>query len=102
MNPFHMLGVGENTGNEEIRRAYLDAIKAAPPERDAERFAELTRAYESIKDERARYEYILFNQDCPGDSPLDALVRWARVRGGVPRPLPSDAMKDFLRKCNKR
>lgn len=101
MNPFHLLGIKETDGDEEIRRAYLEAIKATPPERDAGSFAELTRAYESIKDERARYEYILFNKDCPGDSPLDALVRWARVRGRVPRPLPFDAMKDFLRKCSR-
>ena len=102
MNPFHLLGIRETAGNEEIRRAYIEAIKLYPPERDAARFAELTRAYESIKDERARYEYVLFNRDCPGDSPLDVLVRWARVRGNVPRPLSADAMKDFLRKCNKR
>jgi curved DNA-binding protein CbpA len=101
MNPFHVLGVGVEAGDAEIRRAYLDAIKAAPPERDPERFAELTRAYESIKDEKRRYAHILLNADCPGDSPLDALVRWSRVRGAVPRPLPADAMRDFLRKCNK-
>lgn len=102
MNPFHLLGIKETAGDEEIRHAYLDAIKAAPPERDADRFAELTRAYESVRDERARNEYILLNRDSPGDSPLDTLVRWACVRGGVPRPLPLDAMKDFLRKCGKR
>jgi len=102
MNPFHLLGIPEIADDEEIRHAYLDAIKAAPPERDADRFAKLTRAYESIKDERARYKYILLNKDCPGDSPLDALVQWARMRGGAPRPLPADAMKEFLRKCSKR
>jgi curved DNA-binding protein CbpA len=99
MNPFHLLGVKKTAGDDEIRRAYLDAIKAAPPEQDPERFAELTRAYESIRTERARYEHLLFNRDCPGDSPLDALIRRARVRVGVPRPLPFDAMKDYLRKC---
>jgi hypothetical protein len=102
MNPYHLLGISEIAGDEEIRSAYLEAIKASPPERDAERFAELTRAYESIKDERARYLHILFNRDCPGESPIDVLVRWARVRGGAPRPLPADAMQDFLRKCHKK
>ena len=102
MNPFHLLGIKDTAGDEEIRRAYLEAIKAAPPERNTELFAELTRAYESIKDERSRHAYILFNRNCPGDSPLDTLVRWAHAGGCVPCPLSLDAMKEFLRKCNKR
>jgi curved DNA-binding protein CbpA len=100
MNPFHLLGVEETADDEEIRRTYLDAVKSCPPERDGERFAALTRAYDTVKDKRSRCEYILFNRECPGDSPLDALVQWARVRT-VPRPIPFEAMKDFLRKCGK-
>jgi DnaJ-class molecular chaperone len=102
MNPFHLLGVARTACDEEIRSAYLGAIKESPPERDARRFAELTRAYESIKDERSRFEYILFNRDCSGNSPLDSLVRRASARGDAPPPLPFDAMMDFLRKCNKK
>ena len=98
MNPYTILGVGPSAGDHEIRRAYIEAIKQAPPDVDPERFAVLNRAYESIKDEKSRHKYALFNKECPGDSPLDALVRNARLQS-PPRPLPLDAMKEFLRKC---
>ena len=51
---YRLLGVGEDAGDEEIRRAYLDLVKQFPPEKHAERFKRITRAYEALKDKRAR------------------------------------------------
>ncbi|MGA2262446.1 MAG: DnaJ domain-containing protein [Acidobacteriota bacterium] len=98
MNPFQILGVAPSAGDTEIRQAYLEAVREAPPDVNPERFAALSRAYEMIKDERTRLRYILFHKECPGDSPLDALVHRARLQG-PPRPLGLDAMKEFLKKC---
>lgn len=100
MNPYRVLGVTREAGDKEIRQAYLEAIRQASPETDPQRFAALSCAYEKIKDERSRHRYTLFNEECPGDSPIDAIVRQARLQG-PPRPLPMDAMKEFLRKCSK-
>jgi curved DNA-binding protein CbpA len=101
MNPFLVLGVQRGAGDAEIRQAYLDAVKQAPPESDPERFASLNRAYEAIKDEKSRIRHALFGQDCPGNSPLDALVRHGRLQG-PPRPPAFETMKYFLRKCGER
>jgi curved DNA-binding protein CbpA len=98
MNPYRMLGVQSTAGDADIRRAYLDALKVASPDSDPERFAALNRAYECIKDEKQRFMYAIKNMECPGDSPLDALMRNSRLQG-TPRPLKLDAMKQFLRKC---
>jgi curved DNA-binding protein CbpA len=98
MNPYQLLGITSDAGDAEIRRAYLDALRNASPDSNPERFAALNRAYESVKDERSRCRYALFNIECPGDSPLDALVCCGRLQGPPP-PLSLDAMKKFLRRC---
>jgi curved DNA-binding protein CbpA len=95
-----VLKVQPGAGDAEIRRAYLEAIKQSPPDIHGQRFAALNRAYESIKDAKSRNLYALFNAECPGDSPLDAMVRHARLQG-PPHPAPFDAWKEFLRKCAK-
>ena len=98
MKPYLVLGVKTDAGDTEIRRAYLEAIRRAPPESDPERFAAVSRAYESIKDEKNRIRTALCNKECPGDSPIDAIVRHARLLG-PPRPPEFEVMKQFLRKC---
>ncbi|HWA78242.1 MAG TPA: J domain-containing protein [Polyangiaceae bacterium] len=46
-----LLGVGqlEGVSREELRRAYLRAVKAHPPERDADGFREVREAYELLQ-----------------------------------------------------
>jgi len=100
MNPYRLLRVPRDADDATIRQAYLSAIRETPPESDPHRFAALNRAYESIKDERSRISYELFNAEPDGDSPIDALVRHARSEG-PPKPLPLETMKHFLRKLAK-
>src|SRR5271165_6471998 len=95
MNPYLVLGVPANADDQSIRQAYLKAVKESPPDSDPKRFQEVSRAYEQIKDHRNRHRHILFNSDSPADSPLDALVRYARHRRHFD-PLPFDAMKELL------
>ena len=101
MNPFIVLGIRPGAGDAEIRQAYLEALRKFPPESDPERFAAVNKAYESICDERRRIRYALFHHECPGNSPLDALVRHSRMQG-PPRPPSLEVMKQFLRKCAQR
>lgn len=100
MNPYFILGVPLDADDERIRRAYLDSIKLAPPDLDPTQFQAVSAAYEQIKNEASRHQHILFDRTPPGDSPVDVLVRYAKVRP-QPRALPLDAMKALLRACTK-
>ncbi len=96
MNPYLVLKVPLNADDQQIRRAYLEAIKRATPDTHPQRFQEVSQAYESIKDEPSRLKFYLFNRCSPGDSPADAFLRYAR--SGPPlKPLPFEAMKEYLR-----
>ena len=101
MNPYLVLKVPRDADNQRIRRAYLEAVKAATPEANPTRFKEVAAAYERIKDETSRYRYELFQQEIPGESPLDVFLRYTRQCGKT-APLPMETMKEFLRACSKK
>ena len=65
--------------DQVIRQAYLQAIKESPPDTDPKRFQAASQAYQKIKDQASRHRHFLFNQDCPGDSPLDVLARFGKA-----------------------
>ena len=95
MNPYLVLGVPVEADDQTIRQAYLCAVKASPPEADAQRFQAVSQAYEKIKDQPSRHRYFLFHRDCPADSPLDALVRYAGHRRQFD-PIPFEVLKALL------
>ena len=86
--------------DEPIRRAYLAALKLAPPDLAPQRFQDINTAYEQIKDEPSRHRRTLFNQTPPGDSPLDVFLRYAQLRTHA-QPPSFESMKEFLRSCSK-
>ena len=100
MNPYLVLGVPNGADDARIRQAYLEALKTATPDADPQRFKVVSTAYEQIKSEPRRHHHTLHNFDVPGDSPWDAFARYARL-GVKPKPLPFEAMKDYLRSCSK-
>ena len=85
MNPYLVLGVPRDANDSRIRAAYLDAVKAATPESNPQRFKAVAAAYELIKDQRSRHRSELAGKDSPGHSPLEVLANYART---VPRPPP--------------
>ena len=95
MNPYLVLGVPVEADDQVIRQAYLQAIKESPPDSDPKRFQAVSQAYQKIKDQPSRHQHYLFNQDCPADSPLDALARHAGQRRDF-EPLDFAAMKEYL------
>jgi curved DNA-binding protein CbpA len=100
MNPYLVLNVPLDADDETIRRAYLTAIKSAPPDLEPQRFQAIHSAYDQIKDEAARHRRTLFNKTPPGDSPLDVFVRYAQLQSRF-KPLSFESMKQFLRSCSK-
>lgn len=62
-NPWEVLGVSPEAGDEEIRRAYLEKVKAHPPERDPAEFERVRDAYESVRDPKRRAHLLLLGAD---------------------------------------
>jgi DnaJ-class molecular chaperone len=75
-----MLGLEPEASEEQIRKCYLALVKAHPPEHDPQRFQDIAKAYERIKDRHARIRHQLFGCRPAGDveESLDYLVRAAR------------------------
>lgn len=82
-DPYLILGVAEDADDAAIESAYLRGIKRCPPERDAEGFQALRDAYDSLRTQRRRLAYQLFDATEP--QPLDLLDRLAPV-GAPGRP----------------
>lgn len=74
---YKMLGVEEGADDQTIRRAYLELVKKFSPERHPDQFKRITRAFEGVKDRRAR-------------------VRSKLMGTSAAYSLWSDALEDFL------
>ena len=96
MTPYELLGITPTADDKTIRNAYLELIKAYPPDREPERVKEIANAYESIKDEKKRLEFYLFNKDISIKSPFEALSLHIR-RAGKRKPPTFDTLKELLR-----
>jgi curved DNA-binding protein CbpA len=79
-DPFTVLGVSEDAGDEDIRRAYLALVRAFPPDRAPERFQTYRAAYDSLIDERKRLEMKLLHTN---DAALSRLTM-AGLRTAAP------------------
>lgn len=77
------LGVSFPATDEEVRRAYLDLVKRFPPERHPEQFAEITEAYEALKDTTRRTHLMLegFLQARYPEEEILLLDRLAKPKG---------------------
>lgn len=92
IDPYRELGVGTDADDASIRNAYLTAIRACPPERDAARFERIRRAFEAIADERKRRSHALFDTSPP--TPADLLH--AVGADFVPGPVRLDHLRRVL------
>ncbi|MBW3598637.1 MAG: DnaJ domain-containing protein [Planctomycetes bacterium] len=62
-DPYQILGMSPDASEAEIRRRYLELVRAHSPDRDPERFNEVHEAYSSLRDPVARMEKLLFQPD---------------------------------------
>ena len=100
MNPYLILRVLPSASDAEIRRAYLDAIRKFPPEREPERFQAISHAYEQIRDEKSRLNYLLFDRASSATTPFEVFKKFCAA-SPMEKPLNFEAMKAFLRSCTK-
>lgn len=100
MTPYDILQVKPDAADAEIRKAYLELVKTYTPDTHPDRFRLINSAYEKIKTEAARIEWLLFNRDLPGESPFQSFVN--HVTHCTERePMPFDTLKQFLADCAK-
>lgn len=69
------LGLKPGASPDAIRKQYLERIKRHPPEKDPDRFQEITTAYEQIKDETAAIRHRLFGPKAVKDTEA-GLKQW--------------------------
>jgi len=77
-DPYLILCVPRDATDEVIHQAYLTAVHDYPAERDPQAFQAIRSAYETIRTQKLRLEYALFNTDPP--TPEDLLQRLGRER----------------------
>ncbi len=73
-DPFTVLGVGEDAGDDQIKQRYLSLVRAFPPDREPERFQAYRAAYEALRDQRKRLEAKLLRTNDAALSRLKLLV----------------------------
>ena len=98
MNPFLVLNVPPDASDAVIRTAWLQALQAAPPERDPLRFQAVQEAYTAIKDERSRANWHMTHHEPPAESPLGVLTALVALPGHARVPVPS-AFHSLLHAC---
>ena len=85
MNPYAILGCSMHATDTEIRQAYLDRVRAFPPDSSSAEFRLIREAYERIctAEERARQ---LISVDSTGGDLSDAVADYCRVSDVMIKP----------------
>ncbi len=55
VDPFAVLALDHSATSEQIRTRYLELVRAHPPDRDPDRFAEIRAAYDAASDPLQRW-----------------------------------------------
>lgn len=72
--PYTVLKVSESADDEEIKKAYLEAVRNNPPDLKPEQFREIRRAYEMIATRKDRLRYELFDTSIPDIEEIAELI----------------------------
>ena len=92
-DPYQVLGLARDAADDaSIRRAYLDGLRAHPPERDPVGFQRLRQAYEQISTHRQRLAFDLFHVETPTAGDLTARA----LAPGTPRRPSADTVRAAL------
>jgi|AntDeeMetageno50_2_1112565.scaffolds.fasta_scaffold08402_2 curved DNA-binding protein CbpA len=92
-DPYRILGIAAQAADDDsIRRAYLEGLRAHPPERDPAGFQRLRDAYEQISSYRRRLAHELFHAEKPDAASLGAHA----LAPGAPRRPSVDTVRAAL------
>jgi hypothetical protein len=102
-DPFAVLGVAEDAGDEAIKRRYLTLVRRFPPDREPERFQAYRRAYERIRGARERAQLRLLQST---DAALSRLKRHLlqtdrAVTGHIPEAAVATLIADGLKQVTR-
>ena len=93
LNPYRILGVTLQSGEAEIKQAYLQKVRAHPPERDPKAFRRIRAAFEQLRSpQRAELTLSLFRDDFVA-VPLDQVREF---EPGTPLYTQQDVLWDLL------
>ena len=68
-DPYSVLGLSRQAGDEDIKRAYFQLVRQFPPEREPEKFRDIRTAYEQLRDAESRAQIALFLLQPPPSLP---------------------------------
>lgn len=68
-DPYQVLNLKRQATTEEIKRAYFQTVRQFPPEREPQKFQEIRRAYEQLRDPELRSLTDLFLLQPPPELP---------------------------------
>ncbi len=83
-SPYAMLEISEESGDTEIKKAYLTKVRAYPPERFPDEFQKIRQAYELIRTHDDRLSYALFFRRLPEPVEIAELILRGKSVQAVP------------------
>lgn len=93
-DPFSVLGLDENVGDDEIKSRYLALVREFPPDLEPERFQAHRAAYEALRTERERLAVRLLSAHGGALARLKAASLPSTAARGAARP--SEALMTAL------
>ncbi len=90
--PYEILNVNEQATDAEIKQAYLQKVKQYPPDHHHNLFQQIHTAYQTIKDQKSRLNYTLFQYP---EADFDALLDHA-LAGSETLALSADSFDKLL------
>lgn len=88
-DPYLLLGVPTQAGDDEINKAYLQKVRQFPPERSPRTFEQIRAAYEAIRTRRDRLRFHLIPAEPPD---LHSLVAGLLNADHAAAQLPSEEL----------
>lgn len=95
---YFKLGVSPEASDEEIRARYIELVKRHTPEKDPQRFRDITAAYEAVKDLRKR----LAARYLPPEHHMDAELVLTELVRSIVRERNRVGLKDLIRESMRR
>jgi DnaJ-class molecular chaperone len=91
--PYEILSVSEHASDADIKQAYLQKVKQYPPDHHHDLFQQIHSAYQTLKDQKSRLNYALFNYP---EADFNALLDQGLARSNT-LSLSADNFEKLLR-----